>query len=280
MSDEARKIGDDWVSAMPLIYMQIQKAIDDPDSTFKDIGKIISGDAALTSRLLKIVNSSFYGFSGRIETIAHALNIVGTVQLSDLVLAMTAIRQFPGVSKDLISMDSFWRHSIAVGLFSRELAENTDEPEADRFYVAGMLHDIGSLVIFKKMPTRSADILAQCADKDLPLHEVERQSIGFDHAAVGEALLKAWKLPPRLVEAVACHHTSSRAKDFPLEAAILHVADILAYEMKLGSSGVVAPPAMERDAWELIGLPDDKLESVKKEVDMKFSETVTMFLTN
>ena len=119
------------ISSLPTIFYQINEAVEGPECSFVEIGEIISGDPSLSARLLRIVNSSFFGFPSKIETITHAVTIVGTAQLHDLALATTVVNQFKGVPKDLINMEKFWLHSVATGLAARIIAVYRREPNAD-----------------------------------------------------------------------------------------------------------------------------------------------------
>ena len=145
----------DWVASPPHVYIKLNDTLKDPRSSFKEFSEIISHDPSLTARLLKIVNSSFYSFETEIETITHALTIVGTEQLTELVLATSVTSQFTHIPKQLVSMNSFWEHSIACGVAAKVIADRRGESHLESFYLAGMLHDIGSLIIYKKFPEQA-----------------------------------------------------------------------------------------------------------------------------
>ena len=266
------------LSSLPLIFYQINEAVNDPESSFTEIAHIISGDAGLVARLLKIVNSAFYGFPNRIETIIHAVSIIGSTQLRDLALATTVINQFRGIPKHLIDMESFWRHNIACGLAARVIAIYRRESGPDRYYVAGLLHDVGRLVILSHIPDKAMEAIKLAESKKILLSEAEQEVMGFDHAQVGEMLLLAWKLPDRLIEAVGCHHEIKKAKKYSLKASIIHVADIIANAMELGSSGEQYVPPMQERAWERLELPTSILSSIVNQIDRQYSESVEMFI--
>lgn len=141
------------IPSLPEIFYQFKQAIDDPESSFEEIGEIISNDPGLTARLLKIVNSAFFAFPQQIETISHAIGIVGREQLNDLVLSTVVMAQFKDIPQNLIDMESFWRHSIACGLSARIIASQKREANPERFFVAGLLHDIGLVVMCNKLPS-------------------------------------------------------------------------------------------------------------------------------
>jgi HD-like signal output (HDOD) protein len=265
------------ISSLPTIFYQINAAVEDPECSFVEIGEIINGDPSLAARLLRIVNSSFFGFPSKIETISHAVTIVGMAQLHDLALATTVVNQFKGVSKNLIDMEKFWLHSVTTGLAARIIAVYRREPNADRYYLMGMLHDLGRLVLLLNIPEQMQKVVT-CYEEGGLLHEAENKVLGADHAGVVGTLLEMWELPVMLQEAVAYHHTPSQAVNFPAAASIVHVADIIAHAMELGTCGERYVPQLNPKAWEMLDLPTNLILSIVEQVDREVSEAVEMFL--
>jgi HD-like signal output (HDOD) protein len=266
------------VPSLPKVCLRLNEAVENPRTSTLEIAEIISSDSALTARLLRLVNSSFYGFPAKIETPSQAIMIIGTAHLCDLAFTTSIARLFRNIPADLVSMDSFWRHSIACGLAARILASHRHEPNVERFFVAGTLHDIGRLVIYQQVPHLARQALLRCrADADL-LHLVERSVIGVDHSAVGGALLRHWALPQSLVESVAWHHDPLEAQRHPLEAAIVHVADIVAQALHLGTSGERYVPPLSPAAWDLLDLPVTMMATVVDEVDEQFDDVTHAIL--
>lgn len=274
---ELDELVDDWVASPPKTYFELKKAIEDEDSSFMDFARIIGSDPALVARLLRIVNSPLYGFSTQVETIQHSLTIVGVQQLSELVLATTVMENFKGIPKRLLNMDTFWEHSIACGMAAKILANHLNESELDRFNVAGMLHDLGRLIISKKAPEQAEAIFSLSESRESLIDEVEKEVLGFTHAEVGASLLNAWKLPPRLVEVISCHHHPSRAKKFPLDAAIIHVADILAYQIKLGGSGERVVPQVDESVFQRTPLTQEMIVSAGSELEQLYENDTNVF---
>ncbi len=269
--------GSAQLGSLPTIFYQINEAVENPESSFAEIGDIISQDAALTARLLKIVNSSYFGFSSKVETITHAITIVGMVQLRDLALATAIINNFKGISKDSVNMHSFWKHSIATGLAGRVIGVYLKEPNPERFYVLGLLHDLGRLFSYLTIPDEMSRILIKYSHGGL-LHEAENDILGWDHAEAGGRLLSKWNLPERLVEGVLYHHDPSSAPRFPLEAAVTHVADIIAQSLEFGSSGERYVPPIDEEAWKTLGLSSNFLSTVLAQVERQAGEAVKVFL--
>lgn len=266
------------VSSPMVIFNELSKAVNNPETSFSDIAKIINKDSGLSGRLLKIANSSFYSFPSKIETIIQAITVIGTNQLRDLVLATTVLNSFKGIPKNLINMDLFWRHSIACGLASRTIATYRREVNVDRFYVMGILHEIGRLIIYIKVPKQAGEALHQAKAEGKLLYVAEREVMGFNHAMVGGALMRAWKLPESLEEAVAYHHTPSKAKHYPVEAAIVHLADIITNSLRMGSSGEYLVAPLDPAAWEIIGIPASILSSIVENMERQFTDAIQTFL--
>jgi putative nucleotidyltransferase with HDIG domain len=251
--------------------------LSDPDKTFQDLGDIIGFDTALSARLLKIVNSPFYGFPSKIDTISHAISIIGRDQLTDLALATLVIYQFEGIPNEMFNMEKFWRHSIACGVAARSIADFRGEKNAERFYLAGILHDIGRLVIYKMEPAQARDAFYRSKEQQENIYLSEQELMGFDHADVGRELLKAWQLPPHLVEAVGCHHQPQTAKEFPVDAAIVHTADYIVHVLNVGSDSDFTEPKLYPESWEMIGLNTDDFEFMKDNMKMQYEIIVSMF---
>jgi HD-like signal output (HDOD) protein len=153
------------LSSLPFIYIKINEAVNNPRSSTQDISNIISNDPGLSTRLLKLVNSAFYRFSSKIETVSRALLLVGTQQIRDLALATSVVNLFKGIPDSFVSMESLWKHSVACGLAAKKLAiTRQSESSAERFFAAGIIHDIGRLVIYKKIPeSQRGDCLPSCS---------------------------------------------------------------------------------------------------------------------
>lgn len=266
-----------WAASPPILYYQLREKLDDPNSSFDDLADIVKTDPALSARLLKIVNSAFYGFAEKVDTLTHALNIVGTDQLTDLALAAIVTSKFQGIPRDLINMETFWMHSIGCGIASRKIAERMPGVESEKMYLGGMLHDIGSLIIFKESSEDAKKILLRCKENGENLFKVEKEVLGYDHAEVGGLLLTEWKLPDRLVEVVKYHHSPVDAGDYLEEACIVARADALVYEMNIGNSGEPGVPELDPRVAEVVPVSDKELEGLKEEIIVQVDDTVRMF---
>jgi len=285
--DAARKISSRWIGEVsglvspPDVYVKVFDLMESPTATADEMGMIISQDPSLTARLLKIVNSPFYNFSSRIDTVSRAVAVVGLRELYSLVVAVSAVKSFSAIPNDVVNMDTFWRHSIYCGIISRLLARRCNVLHTERLFIAGLLHDIGSLVIYNRVPDIAKKILTTAEGDEERLYTVELDELGFTHADLGGELLKQWTLPEALQEAVACHHEPKRASSARMEAAIVHIANILANRSELGAFCEVKVPPTEIDesVWSATGLSKENFdgEEVIGEAGIQFVETASLF---
>jgi len=265
------------LSALPEIYFKINNVINDPESSFGDVAEIISNDVSLSVRLLKIVNSSFYKFPSEIDTISHAISIVGTQQLRDLALATMVLTAFGGIPEEFVNMKDYWRHSVACGVSAWVIATSCRADNPERYYLTGMLHDVGRLIILENHPENAREIMERCRSENKLLFEVEREVLGFDHGHVGAALLASWKLPATLGDVVKNHHNPLADTAYTLETSILNLADIFAKSMELGSSGDLQVPPLLPEVWDNIGIDVSSLAMLRNQIENQFIDTMEIF---
>ncbi|MFZ4857002.1 MAG: HDOD domain-containing protein [Desulfuromonadaceae bacterium] len=261
------------VHSLPLIYDRLNEKINHPRSSLADIGQVISEDQGLTVRLLRLANSPLFGYHTNIGSITKALTVIGTRQLRDLALAVSVQGSFSGIPNEMLDMKSFWKHSIACGILSRSIATYRREVNQERFFIAGVLHDLGLLVMCSAIPEYVRKII-QGAAVSSELHYVsEQQHLGFDHGAVGGALLASWKIPITISEPVAYHHAPAEALRYPMEAATIHLADILCHTMDYNLTGNSHIPPLDNSAWDLLDIPVNQLDTIIKQSEAQIKET-------
>lgn len=258
------------LASLPQVYTRVNEMMESPNYSALDIGQVIASDPALTVRILKIANSAFYGFPSQIDTLSRAITVLGLRELRDLILATTVVDLFKGMRGSIVDMDDFWRHSVCCGLAARALASHRRELQNERFFVAGLLHDIGSLVMYHRIPELAEEALVRARRMTMPLHAAEQDVLGWDHTAVGGELLRAWKLPAHLQEAVAFHHHPSAAPHYPSDAAVVHLADLIADTMQKGNAGNPHVSPLDQTAWQRIGLSPEVIEPIIGEVERQF----------
>jgi HD-like signal output (HDOD) protein len=263
--------------SLPDICMKISEMVDDPKCSTSHIGKIIGKDAALTARLLKIVNSAFYRFPSKIETVSRAITIIGYRELRDLVFAATVSGIFERISNDLVNMDSFWRHGIYSGILSRLVASNCRVLHGERLFVAGLMHDIGQLIVSYKLPKLMRKVVDLSEQQNIPLYQAEQQILGFDHAEVGAELMKAWQLPQTHQYVTRYHHNPQAAQENILEVNIVYLANIIAQIAETGLLDMEILKAVDKHVWKITNVSPNDVEALLVEAREQFIEALTLF---
>lgn len=263
--------------SFPDIYFKIQEVINSPISSATSIAKVVGKDPSLTARLLRLVNSSFYGFPNPILSIPRAIAIIGSNELTALALAVSTMTVFRHVPSVYVDMKSLWKHSIACGVFSRLLAYSKRLRNEERFFLAGLLHDLGRIILYTKTPEEMTYALELSFFERIPLWRAEKRVFGFDHAAVGKVLLEEWNIPESIRKLCDFHH-SPLEENAPEEAAFVHAADFIANGLRTGTSGSVYLSAIAPEIWDYLGLDEGDLESVLVQGERQIREIMHIFL--
>ncbi|MES9851500.1 MAG: HDOD domain-containing protein [Candidatus Thiodiazotropha sp. L084R] len=268
----------DQLVSLPDVCVKVNRLIDAPNYSALTLGDIISQDSDLSARLLRVVNSAFFGLNVPVDTISRAITIIGTEELRNLVMATTAAKVFTGIPADLVDMAEYWRYSITTGVIAGELASHCHVLHSERLFVMGVLHDIGRLAIFLKLPQESRDILLITAGEYGLLPETEHDVLGFTHMDVGEALLRKWKLPESIVDVVARHHRPSTATQHQLETALLHISAAMADADMNGYSLDEVYDHLDEGAWQTTGLQKQEMDQYLEAVPDKVLEIMDVVL--
>lgn len=256
--------------SLPDIYFQLSEMIRDSRFSLADIGKVIAKDPALSARLLRIVNSPFYGFQAKIDTISRATAVIGIDDLTNLVIATTVVDHFGKIPSELIDMTSFWMRSVQTAVIARLLAKHSAVLHTERLFLAGLLHDIGSLVLSQKMPEQYLRVLL-ATDHDRRLQAgFEHELIGFTHADVGRELLKSWGLPESLYETIGNYLDPTDAQVHKLDTHLLHMAARLADCGMLADGIEATVEEFSSQSLTLVRLTRDKIVAIMADMEDEF----------
>ena len=246
---------------IPSLASELNEVIENPMSSAEHIARVVSRSPSLTAVLLKIVNSSFYSLPSKISTVSHAVSLIGTQEISVLALGISVLSVFKNIPKETIDMRSFIRHSLVCGLLSRVFAAHKKVPQTEQLFVSGLLHDLGRLILYNYFPDESRNVLARSRNGNKLLYKEEKDYLGCDHAQLGVQLMKQWKLPLILENNILYHHKPSEAPQ-SVPAAIVHLADIIANSLGIGSSGEKLIPPLDDNAWKNLELSPSSFETI------------------
>lgn len=241
---------------LPKVLDEVSRLVKDPDSSTEQIAKLISMDQVLSAKVLKMVNSPIYGFPGRISSIHHALVLLGFNVLRGVIVSTSV---FDIMSKNMVGL---WEHSVGCALASSEVARHCDLKDVEDISVAGLLHDLGKVVIAVQLPEMKAAIDAQVKSKDISYMAAERELMGFAHDRVNIWLADHWKLPPAIKEGMGYHHKPQLARLYPDVACCVHLGDFMVRVFEYGSGGDDNVPYLEPDALKRLRLKPSDLEKI------------------
>ena len=254
---------------IPSIVFELNEVIANPLSSSEDIAQVVQRSPSLTALLLKIVNSPFYGFPSKIDKISLAVTLIGTREISGLALGISLISLFNKIPKEILSMYSFLRHSLACGIISRILAAHKSIPQTEQLFVSGLLHDLGRLILYSYFPNDSRNILSRARSSDMLLYMQETDYLGCNHTHLIKHLLQQWKLPMVLENNVFFHHNPREAQQ-PLPATLVHLADIITNGLGIGTSGERFVPPLDIAAWESLELSPSCFDVVTKQATHQY----------
>jgi len=268
---------DHQLPALPQVFLELQQAIASTSTSADDLAEIISQDPGLTAFLLRMVNSAFYSLPMQIDTISRAVTVVGVNQLSTLAVGTSVMSLFKDVPEDVLDMEQFWKHSVGVGLIARRLCRLTGEGDPERAFVAGLLHDIGQLILLQTEAERVTAVHAHSRVNGVLLWAEEKELLGFDHATLGGMLLRKWNFPFVLVSAVLEHH-QPKANQKEAEPALVHCAETIATGLGIGSSGefFVQPP--DPGIWKSMGLTPERVDEMVEDLDEELEEAFQVLI--
>lgn len=262
--------------ALPQIYSEINAAVENPKCSGKDIADIVSKDTGLSATLLKIINSAYYGFPEKIDSLSYAAMALGTRQICSLAMGITVINYFKGMPGTVMDMEAFWRHSVGCGIIARNLATHVQGVNSERVFIGGLLHDMGRLVFLNHFPGVSGAAMAQAGKLNLSLHKVEPRYFEMGHAEFGSRLAEGWNFSPAISTLIRDHHMDFKTPP-DKETAMVYFSNWMASALGIGFSGEITLPKFNRQAWDAMGISPSTLVPVIRQVDRQITEAVRFF---
>lgn len=248
---------------LPGIVIKLTKMASDPDTTSEQMGKVIGRDHILAAKLLRLVNSAFYGFPQKISSISSAIILLGFNVIKSLIISASIFELME--SNDL----ELWEHSMGCALACNVIAKRLGIQDPEEISTAGLIHDIGKVAIKIELPDQHHEILTLIAEKQIPMREAEREVLGLDHAEAGGWLAKNWNLPEKLIEPISCHHDPRNAKKEQVASSIIHFGDILIRSLGYGHAGDIWVPPLSKRAWQLLNLNRTDVDAILDEIEEK-----------
>jgi len=273
--DHIEKIVDsiDRLPTLPVIYTRLSDLLAQSDSTVRTIAEVISEDPTIAAKILKIVNSAFYGFPKKIGNLQRAVVILGLNEIKSMVLATSILKTFTQLDSDCaFDMKSYWEHSVGCAVSAKILAEAAYLKNPEDVFTGGLLHDIGKLIHALYLPQEFSRVIAEVEHTGIPMIESEQGVFGFAHTHTGRILAEKWHFPEETVNMVAQHHVEGDSPNLSKEVAAVHLGNTLCIAFGLGSAGEKVVPIVNQKAWEILGLQLSDLESISGRIHKSFRE--------
>lgn len=258
---------------LPAVVTRIVGMVEDPQTSAEDINEVISQDPSLTAKILKLVNSAFYGFSRRISTVTEAVVILGFNTVKSLALSASVFDVFEGEGSEHFDRVGLWEHSIATGVAAEMAASRIRYPNIEEVMVAGILHKIGQVVIDIYFHDQLTDIIAYAREHNTTMLEAEQEILGVGHPRLGGWLAERWNLPAGITAAITYYDDPFEApEDVRRLPMLIHIGDVLARTKHIGWNADEVEPEFKEGVWEELGLEKEDIRSILNQLKDKMED--------
>jgi putative nucleotidyltransferase with HDIG domain len=252
---------------LPHIANKITSLIKDPTCTAIKVSEIIDKDQSLTTKALRLVNSSYYSLCAGVTNVQHAVALLGFKTISQMVISIAVFDVFKGRYGEEFDRVGFWKHSIGCAVISRMIAEKIHYPKLDDSFTAGLLHDIGKVVIDQYLHEEMIEIIKLVQEKDISFVDAENEVLGLSHADIGGQVMENWNIPSSITVAVKYHHQEIDKRNDSLLSQdlivdIVRLSDVICKRAKFGSTGDTIMPEMNQDLWDRLDINQDSINEI------------------
>jgi len=256
------------IPTLPIVATKVTELINNPNSSSADIANVLKKDQVLTAKVLKLINSPYYGIPGGVTDVKRALAFLGFNTLAQLVLGLSVFSLFPGEGSEEFPMLDFWRHALATGVASEVIAKKIKHPKPEECFTCGLLHDIGKIVMHQVARETLFTIVRHARKNQISFTQAESELDAPSHAFLGEHIAAKWGLPQVIRTTIRYHHVDVRNSETILPSAkpsiyIVAVANALAIEMKIGHSGDYSDGGLQPYMYEMLGLQASDMETIQ-----------------
>lgn len=271
---------------LPGIALKLFNILSDPDSMITALAKVIETDPSLTLKLLKIVNSAFYGFARKIGTVKEAVVILGTDEIKNLAFGLSAAKTFQNVHfEGMANPNSLWHHSIGTAIIAEHLGQRVSECKDVSVFTAGLIHDTGKIFLMEHFPKLYNEVYNTSIKHKIPVFEIEEEKFELNHALIGKFVATRWNLPESLSQAIACHHQPIASSETAFLSAIIGLSDYLYHRIDVASSteeSVSPPPYLTYGQYSVLkrlfkGLSRDLLDKMAQEMKSLLDDNQDLF---
>lgn len=264
--------------ALPSVVLDLISSFERENVDVTTLADKISTDQALAAKTLRLANSSFYGLAAKVKTVKQAIVVLGFDSARALAVASGVIDSFGHGKGGEIDVIEFWRHSVAAAVCARSVARSCQLDQDDAF-IAGLLHDIGRLVLATGFPEEYRQAVQFAAEHDVAISEAEVQVLGVDHQRIGQMLAEGWKFPAVIQRAIGQHHTPAR-EDLCGLPGVVHLANAIVQMLDLGGGEGASTPQLLDAAWDALRISEEQLKGICRETEAQFEEACRVLISD
>ncbi len=255
------------VPTLPIVYQQLFSKMSNPNVSVPQLAEIVTKDQSLATKILKLVNSAFYGYKKEITTISRAMVVLGFRTVRNAALAISVFDYVSGCPEDQkFPIEDFWKHSLCAGSAAKVLGQKVGIKQQEETFVCGLLHDVGKLIMKKYFENDFNEVCNYAVDNGVSWSEAEDNLLSVNHCTIAKAVLRSWNFPPNLVEAVQYHHTMSPGASYPDMVALIHLTQLMAYALDMGAPASASAADCNPLALKELGLTWDEAMSHEEEI--------------
>ncbi len=255
------------IPTLPIVYQQLFSKMSNPNVSVPQLAEIVSKDQSLAAKILKLVNSAFYGYKKEITTISRAMVILGFRTVRNAALAISVFDYVSGTADDShFPVEDFWKHSLCTASAAKVLGQKVGIKQQEETFVCGLLHDVGKIIMKKYFEEDFSELCKYANDNNTSFSAAEEALIGVNHCMVAKTILRSWNFPPNLIEAVQFHHTLSSGASYPDMVALINVSNHISYEFDMGAPSSQAPAECDPLALKELGVTYEEVMGYKEEI--------------
>ena len=259
---------DSELSSLPEIFIRVSNLLDDENSSTVQIGQVVETDPSLTTRILKMVNSAYYGFPHTVSSISQAISILGRDRLRQILIGAVLGGVFGNMKNSVFQMEDYWYHSVKTAILSRLLSKQSDlGEESESLFTAGLLHQIGRLILAQKLPEQAQQVQQAVDEQGENIYQAEQRIFGFDHCQVGAAFIEQWGLPDLLIAVARYHNTPDQEDEFREEVRMVNLAKNISFIVEPFEPEDIAYALEDVPGWKSTGLDEEQIAEACRAAD-------------
>jgi putative nucleotidyltransferase with HDIG domain len=254
---------------LPDIVIQLNSLLKNSSSSLDEVASLVEKDSALSSKVLRLANSSYYGLSSKVGSVSRAIIVLGFNTLCNAVTTVAVSDMFTN-RKGEVDLAGLWLHTLGCAVASKVVIQKKNYMEADKAFICGIMHDIGKVAIANSLPEEQKKVLSLLNKPGKTLLEAEREVLEIDHAEIGHALAQKWHFPSYIVDTIRYHHSPAAAKMVPDLAAAVHLGNVIAKALALGKSTEPRVTFIDPSAWGQLGITETEVKPIVAAVQDEF----------